>query len=115
MNFQTLAREESGETSAVLRQRIMACRKLQSGRYKSCTKLNARMRARDIRGFSQPDEEGRKLLEMAMRELRLSARAYFKILKIARTIADLEEEQEVHSRHLAEAIQYRSLDRQWWV
>ena len=72
------------------------------------------MTARDIKSFAKPDLEGRKLLEAAMKELHLSARAYFKILKIARTIADLSEEKLISPEHIAEAIQYRSLDRQWW-
>jgi magnesium chelatase family protein len=72
------------------------------------------MRSRDIRQFAQPDPKGRKLLEMAMRELRLSARAYFKILKISRTISDLAGCEQMQSEHIAEAIQYRSLDRQWY-
>ena len=72
------------------------------------------MRAAGIRQFAKPDAEGRKLIEMAMKELHLSARAYYKILKIARTIADLGESENIEEEHIGEAIQYRSLDRQWW-
>ena len=64
--------------------------------------------------FAKLDSAARKILEMAMKELRLSARAYYKILKIARTISDLAECENVQEEHVAEAIQYRSLDRQWW-
>ena len=71
------------------------------------------MRARDLKQFARPDAGGRRLIEMAMRELRLSARAYYKILKLARTISDLAESDQIQEEHIAEAIQYRSLDRQW--
>lgn len=71
------------------------------------------MRAKDLRQFAKLDAESRKLLEMAMKELRLSARAYYKILKIARTISDLAEAENIQEEHIGEAIQYRCLDRQW--
>ena len=73
------------------------------------------MRARDIKQFARLHTEGQKLIEMAMKELRLSARAYYKILKISRTIADLAASEEILPEHVAEAIQYRSLDRQLWI
>jgi len=127
LTYSALTGEESGESSEKIRLRILTCRERQSRRYLGRPyQINARMRAKDIREFAKPDAEGRKLLEMAMKELRLSARAYFKILKIARTIADLAsatkmadpssggEEEIVSSEHIAEAIQYRTLDRQWW-
>ena len=69
------------------------------------------MTSRDIRKFCQPEAAGEKLLESAMKRLGLSARAYTRILKVARTIADLAGEEQVGSAHLAEAIQYRALDR----
>jgi magnesium chelatase family protein len=71
------------------------------------------MNSRLIRSICRPDEESRALLKMAMTELNLSARAYDKILKVARTIADLAESEHIGSSHIAEAIQYRSLDRTW--
>ncbi|MBI3306630.1 MAG: YifB family Mg chelatase-like AAA ATPase [Candidatus Omnitrophica bacterium] len=113
--LQTLTSEEAAENSETIRQRIIQCREIQAARYPDrLFKVNAFMRARDIKQFARPDSEGRKLIEMAMKELRLSARAYYKIFKIARTIADLAESENISSEHLAEAIQYRSLDRQWW-
>lgn len=72
---------------------------------------NARMSNRQIKEFCQIDEDSERLIEMAVDRLGLSARAYTRILKVARTIADLEEEKNVHSYHISEAIQYRSLDR----
>ena len=72
------------------------------------------MSPKDIKEFATPDLQGRNLIKMAMKELHLSARAYYKILKIARTISDLEGCEQIQSEHIAEAIQYRSLDRQWW-
>ncbi len=127
LSYSALTGEEITESSEIIRSRILKCRQRQSGRYFDRSfKLNSGMRAKEIRQYAKPDTEGRKLLEMAMKELRLSARAYFKILKLARTIADLAsatkmadpssggEEEMVLSEHIAEAIQYRTLDRQWW-
>jgi magnesium chelatase family protein len=73
------------------------------------------LRLREIKKFASLDREGNQLLESAMKELRLSARAYFKVIKIARTIADLAGCEDIQAEHIAEAIQYRSLDRQWWT
>jgi magnesium chelatase family protein len=113
--YQTLAGQDASESSQVVRQRVLKCREIQKTRYSNqAFKFNATMRGRDIKLFAQPDAEGKKLLEMAMKELHLSARAYYKILKIARTISDLAGCEQIQSEHIAEAIQYRSLDRQWW-
>ncbi len=113
--YPSLAGDEFSEDSAAIRSRILNCRQIQADRYRTSPhKVNATMRPLDIKTHAQPDPDGKKLLEMAMKELRLSARAYYKILKIARTIADLAETQSITTEHVAEAIQYRSLDRQWW-
>ncbi len=115
LSFQTLVSQEPAESSAAIRERICACRKTQRARYRARPyKTNSQMSPRDIKEFAMPDPQGRKLIEMAMKELRLSARAYYKILKISRTIADLAGTEQIQSEHIAEAIQYRSLDRQWW-
>lgn len=115
VTYSTLTSEETAESSARIRSRILNCRAEQASRYKERPfKVNALMRAREIRQYARPDPSGRKLMEMAMKELRLSARAYYKILKIARTLADLEARAVITQEHIAEAIQYRSLDRQWW-
>lgn len=114
VSYQTLHEPSSEESSAQIRERVLACREIQSKRFQgSSSSLNGLMRGRDLKEFVRLDSTGEALLEKAMKELRLSARAYFKILKIARTIADLGESKNVKSEHLAEAIQYRSLDRQW--
>ena len=113
--FQTLSGDEAAESSKVIRERVLRCRQMQSARFPDrLFKINALMRPRDIKAFARPDAEGRKLIEAAMKELQLSARAYFKILKLARTISDLAECGNIQEEHIAEAIQYRSLDRQWW-
>jgi magnesium chelatase family protein len=112
--FQALVGAEPAESSQAIRERVLACRESQKNRYGGkLFRFNANMSPRDIKQFAHPDNEGKKLLEMAMRELRLSARAYYKILKIARTISDLANSEQIQSEHIAEAIQYRSLDRQW--
>ncbi len=115
LSFQTLTSQEPAESSASIRERILACQKIQRARYRLRPyKTNSQMNPKDIKEFATPDLQGRKLIEMAMKELHLSARAYYKILKIARTISDLAGCEQIQSEHIAEAIQYRSLDRQWY-
>jgi magnesium chelatase family protein len=115
LSFQTLTNQEPAESSAMIRERVCECRKIQRSRYRLRSyKTNSQMNPKDIKEFATPDLQGRKLIEMAMKELHLSARAYYKILKIARTISDLAGCEQIQSEHIAEAIQYRSLDRQWY-
>ena len=110
--FQDLATGPDGEKSASLQEKVVAAREVQTqrlaGRRVYC---NAHMPTRLVKQHCQLQAEPRQLLERAMERLGLSARAYNRILKIARTIADLEGEQDIQTPHLAEAIQYRSLDR----
>lgn len=114
LTYQTLASDQPSESSESIRTRIVHCREIQAKRYRGRPlRLNALMRARDLKQHAAPDAEGAQLIELAMNDLHLSARAYYKILKIARTIADLAEEETVKAEHIAEAIQYRNLDRQW--
>jgi len=115
VSYQTLTQESAEENSSVIRGRILKCRQIQKDRFSDAPlKLNAWMRSRDLKRYAQPTAEGQKLLETAMKRLHFSARAYYKILKLGRTIADLAEAETVTAAHLAEAIQYRSLDRERW-
>jgi magnesium chelatase family protein len=110
--FKDLAGTGQGESSSEIRQRVVAAREIQEKRLQK-TKIhtNAMMNSRQIRRFCQVDEKSNSLLEMAMEKFGLSARALSRILKIARTIADLAGSQDIEQAHIAEAIQYRSLDR----
>jgi len=115
LSFQTLSNQEIPEPSQAIRDRICACRNIQKKRFRLRPyQTNSQMSPRDIKNHATPDAQGGKLIESAMKNLRLSARAYYKILKIARTISDLAGCEQIQSEHIAEAIQYRSLDRQWW-
>ena len=101
-----------GEASAVVRARVETARLLQRERFqKEGVHCNARMRPRHLQRFCRPDAAGQALLEKVTDRLGLSARSYTRILKVARTIADLAGSEQVTTTHLAEAIQYRSLDR----
>jgi magnesium chelatase family protein len=110
--FKDLTGTGQGQSSSDIRQRVIAARKIQEKRlHKTKIHTNAMMKSRQIRKFCQIDEKSNSLLEMAMEKFGLSARALSRILKISRTIADLAGSQEIEQAHLAEAIQYRSLDR----
>jgi len=99
------------ESSAAIRVRVDRARAVQQSR----GHYNARMPARLIRKQCALDDAGERTLEMAVRKMGLSARAHDRILKVARTIADLDESSSVSAKHLAEAVQYRSLDRNYWT
>jgi magnesium chelatase family protein len=113
VKYKELAGEPTGETSAQIRQRVEAARQIQLARFKGRQHLfcNARMESKDIRAFCKIDARGEELLRLAITRLGLSARAYDRILKVARTIADLEKSAEIRPEFISEAIQYRSLDR----
>ncbi len=115
VKYRDLAGEVKGEGSEEIRQRVGAARKHQLERFKG-KKIycNADMNHRQIREYCRLDDEGQKLLKSAITELGLSARAYDRVLKVSRTIADLEGVEEIVDRHVSEAIQYRVLDRQLW-
>ncbi|MFY7672028.1 YifB family Mg chelatase-like AAA ATPase [Tenacibaculum sp. MEBiC06402] len=115
--FEKLSEERKGESSAKIRDRVIKARAIQSARYENFDNIhyNAQMTVKQIREFCVLNTEGKTLLKNAMERLNLSARAYDRILKVSRTIADLDESSEIASQHIAEAIQYRSLDREGWL
>ncbi|MEK6531969.1 MAG: YifB family Mg chelatase-like AAA ATPase [Deltaproteobacteria bacterium] len=113
VRFSDLQKEAASETSADVRQRVGAARQRQAERFEGMPiTTNARMLARHIKKFCQTGADSRRLLETAVERLGLSARAYTRILKVARTIADIEGDAGIQAHHISEAIQYRTLDRQ---
>jgi len=117
VKFHEIAGDRTGETSAQVRERVVAARRRQHDRFKNKPKItcNARMGTRELKQYCELDEATKELLKNAMADLNLSARAYDRILKVARTIADLAGSETIQSDHISEAIQYRSLDRQLWA
>jgi len=112
VKYRDLTATDSGEPSKVLKERINRARKIQSDRFRGLKiHCNAQMTNRHIKRFCSIDDASQRLLEMAIDKLGLSARAYTRILKVGRTIADLAGEEEISAAHISEAIQYRSLDR----
>lgn len=115
VDFEQLSDKKKGETSSEIRQRVIKARKLQSDRFTELNiNYNAQMGAKEIDQFCELNEASLNLLKIAMEKLNLSARAYDRILKVARTIADLENSHDLSTDHISEAIQYRSLDREFW-
>ncbi len=115
--FEQMSDRTPGESSAAIRERVIRARKLQEARFAGTSGVycNAQMTSRQLQLYAQPDEAGLQLLKAAMLRLNLSARAYDRILKVSRTIADLEGSERIQPHHLAEAISYRSLDRGDWA
>ncbi len=121
--FKQLSEMQPGESSAVIRERVIKARNIQTERFSSLPKqgglgkvhCNAQMTERMLHEFAEPDAASMDMLRMAMERLKLSARAYSRILKVARTIADLDNSERVQSQHIAEAIGYRNLDRGDWA
>ena len=115
VEFEQLADKKKGEQSNEIRDRVLQARDIQSKRYKdSSIHYNAQMGPKEIEKFCELDETSKNLIKIAMEKLNLSARAYDRILKVSRTIADLELAENLSSSHISEAIQYRSLDREFW-
>ena len=114
--FEKMAEQKTGESSASIRERVIKARKIQEKRFANHPSIycNAQMESKLLQQYATPDEQGLRLLRNAMNRLNLSARAYDRILKVARTIADLEGSEHIQSHHLAEAIGYRNLDRESW-
>lgn len=117
VSFKELSEERSSEKSDDVRTRVITARKLQQHRYHTNDGVhcNAQMSARQLKSICRIDEAGQQLLKTAMERLGLSARAYDRILKVSRTIADLDGSDKIENHHLSEAIQYRSLDRDGWA
>ena len=115
--FDKLSDDRSGELSKVIRERVIKARNIQTTRFNDSETIfyNAQMGVKQIRQFCKLNETSIKLLKIAMKQLNLSARAYDRILKVSRTIADLEGSENILSEHISEAIQYRSLDREGWL
>ena len=114
--FEKMAEQKQAENSATIRERVIKARKIQEERFANHPGIycNAQMESKLLHQYANPDEKGLNLLRTAMTRLNLSARAYDRILKVARTIADLEGSETIQSNHLAEAISYRNLDRESW-
>jgi magnesium chelatase family protein len=112
LRYQELASKDAGENSEVIRARVNIARAIQQQRFQK-TKIhaNAQMGTREIKRYCSVNDDAEKLLETAINKLGLSARAYSRVLKVGRTIADLAGAESIHASHIAEAIQYRSLDR----
>ena len=113
VRYKELSSSTSGESSSVIRERVERARRIQQRRFADHPHLfcNARMDSKEIRKYCQLDDQGQELLKMAITKLGLSARAYDRILKVSRTIADLEQSEGIRPEFVGEAIQYRSLDR----
>ena len=116
VKFRDISAERTGESSAQIRERVVAARKRQHERFRGRKHVtcNARMGAKELKQFCAIDEATKELLNHAMTDMNFSARAYDRILKVARTIADLAGAEPITSDHVSEAVQYRSLDRQLW-
>ncbi|MBN2572885.1 MAG: ATP-binding protein, partial [Ignavibacteriales bacterium] len=116
VNFKELSSKEKGEESKTIRERVVKARLIQLERFKNKKNIfnNADMGTSEVREFCKLDPESSELLKMAMTKLGLSARAYDRILKVSRTIADLDNSENILPQHISEAIQYRSLDRELW-
>lgn len=116
VKFREISSEHAGEPSAQIRERVVAARRVQQTRFKDKPKItcNARMGTRELKAHCVLDDTALELLKFAMSDMNLSARAYDRVLKVARTIADLAGSERVLSDHVSEAVQLRSLDRQMW-
>jgi len=117
VKYKELRAPSSSEDSATVRQRVIDARNRQTERYRADKKTysNAQMLPKMIRKYCAITADGEKLLENAITRLGLSARAHDRILKVARTVADLDTAENIEPRHLSEAIQYRTLDRSYWA
>ncbi len=114
ISFDEFTKNENSERSEDIRKRVERVREISRERYEGRILTNAEMSNSDIQKYCKHDKECEALLEIAFKKLGLSARASYRILRVARTIADIEGEENINASHIAEAIQYRSLDRKYW-
>jgi magnesium chelatase family protein len=114
--FEKISEQRPAEPSEIVRQRVIKARDIQKKRFENMQSVycNAQMGSKLLRQYAVPDEAGLTLLKNAMQRLDLSARAYDRILKLSRTIADLDDSENIQTFHIAEAINYRNLDRESW-
>ena len=119
VNYKELRGSDSrSESSAQIRERVMRTREVQLNRFAAAGERiysNAQMSTRQIRTFCELGTDSERMLERAMQQQGLSARAHDRILKVARTVADMDGAAQIESKHIAEAIQYRTLDRSYWT
>jgi len=115
--YEEMRQREPGESSTAIRDRVIAARDVQRSRFgfNSKVRVNARMSSQQLRKFCRLHEDAEGVLKMAMESLNFSARAHDRIIKVARTIADLSGQEEITADNISEAIQYRTLDRKLWV
>lgn len=116
VSFNELSGERRTENSAVIREKVIMAREIQAKRFEHSNAIycNAQMESQMVQEICRITEQGKLLLSRAMQKLNLSARAYDRIIKVSRTIADLAGSEDIKTEHLAEAIQFRSLDREDW-
>ena len=115
VKYQKLDSKEQAESSEEIKKRVDKARRIQQERYKESRIVsNSELTPKLIEKYCKLDEKSKEVLESAFNKLKLSARAYGRILKVSRTIADLDESKNIEVKHIAEAIQYRSIDRKYW-
>ena len=116
VRYQELASLAQGEPSSAIRERVVSARRIQQARFGGNLRIhcNADMGSKELQNVTRLEQDAQDMLKMAITELNFSARAYDRILKVSRTIADLEACETIQSHHVSEAIQYRSLDREMW-
>ncbi len=114
--FDDLAQERRGEKSSVIRERVTHARNIQTKRFENTrVHYNSQMGPKELDAFCSLDDASKNLIKVVMEKLNLSARAYDRIIRVGRTIADLDHSEKILSKHISEAIQYRSLDRNQWM